>query len=64
MSREVLQLYKNLLRYRQNLKYTDKDYFTSRIKKIFRQNQCLGDEKIVKFQIQKGHAFLKNKRVV
>lgn len=64
MSSEVLRLYKNLLRYRQNLKYTDKDYFTSRIKQIFRQNQTLGNSKLVDFQVQKGHAFLRNKKVV
>lgn len=52
MRSEVLRLYKDLLRYRTNLKYTDKDFFTSRIKNIFRQNQAIGDPEVINFHIQ------------
>lgn len=64
MEQQVLQLYKNLLRYGQNLKYTDTLFFQSRIREIFRRNQNLTDEAGIKFQVEKGLKFLQERRVI
>ena len=52
MRGEILRLYKNILRYGQNLKYTDKNYFQSRIRANFRENKALSDKKSIQFQIE------------
>lgn len=49
---QVLNLYKNLLRYSQQLKYTDKEYFARRIKKEFKQNKNLEGEEEIIFNFQ------------
>lgn len=51
-SRQVLQLYKDLLRYGQQLKLTDKDYYYSRIRKEFLKNKELTDPKSISFSFK------------
>ncbi|XP_076290763.1 mitochondrial ribosome and complex I assembly factor AltMIEF1-like [Lasioglossum baleicum] len=60
----VLRLYKDLLRYGGNLKYTDKLYFRARIRHGFRENKQLTDEHEINFQFQKGQKLLSDQRVV
>lgn len=38
---QILRLYKDILRYGQELKYTDKHYFYTRIKSEFKKNKAL-----------------------
>lgn len=52
MRNTVLKLYKDLLRYGENLKYTDKEYFRFRIRKNFKQNKHLTDQTDIDFQLQ------------
>lgn len=52
MRNTVLKLYKDLLRYGENLKYTDKEYFRFRIRKNFKQNKDLIDQTEIDFQLQ------------
>lgn len=64
MRTDILRLYKDLLRYGQNLRYTDKGYFHYRIRKAFQENKVLNDEKIIRFQLEKGRQVLRYQRVV
>lgn len=64
MRNTVLKLYKDLLRYGENLKYTDKEYFRFRIRKNFKQNKHLIDQTEIEFQLQKGKKLLQNQRIV
>ncbi|XP_018058637.1 PREDICTED: uncharacterized protein LOC108693934 isoform X1 [Atta colombica] len=65
MSRQVvLKLYKDILRYGETLKFTDKKYFRYRIQTAFRTNKDLSDETAINFQLQKGMKFLEAKKVV
>ncbi|XP_018058638.1 PREDICTED: uncharacterized protein LOC108693934 isoform X2 [Atta colombica] len=53
MSRQVvLKLYKDILRYGETLKFTDKKYFRYRIQTAFRTNKDLSDETAINFQLQ------------
>ncbi|XP_014208683.1 MIEF1 upstream open reading frame protein [Copidosoma floridanum] len=61
---EILGLYKSLLRYSQNLKYTDPKYFVHRVRRAFLNNRNLTHEKDINFQYEKGLALLRRKRVV
>lgn len=51
-TRQVLQLYKELLRYGQQLKLTDKDYFAQRIHKEFRKNKSLTEIEDITFSFK------------
>ncbi|CAH0555824.1 unnamed protein product [Brassicogethes aeneus] len=51
---QILKLYKDLLRYGQQLKLTDKKYFEERIKTEFRKNIGLTDEKDISYNFEKG----------
>lgn len=62
--RQVLQLYRDLLRYGRQLQFTDKDYFARRIRKEFKQAKNIDNAEDIKFYYQRGLALLKNKRVV
>lgn len=64
MRNTVLKLYKDLLRYGENLKYTDKEYFRFRIRKNFKQNKDLIDQTEIDFQLQKGKKLLQNQRII
>lgn len=57
--REVISLYKSLLRYKSGLQYTDKDYFYRRIRYEFEKNKYLASESDIQFQIGKAKSFLK-----
>lgn len=48
----ILKLYKDLLRYGEELNLTDKNYFKQRIKKEFRRNKNLQDDKEITFYFE------------
>lgn len=52
MRREVLKLYKDLLRYGDNLKLTDKKYYKSRVKKDFYDNIELKNSDDIQFYLE------------
>lgn len=60
----ILKLYKDLLRYGEQLKFTDKKYYQYRIKKEFKQNKTLTEKADIDFQFKKGLTLLKYRRVV
>lgn len=64
MRQAILRLYKDLLRYGENLKYTDKAYFRKRIRTNFKENKDLTDQKQIELQLQKGQILLQQQRVV
>ncbi|CAD7087952.1 unnamed protein product [Hermetia illucens] len=61
---QVLKLYKHLIRYGHQLKYTDKNYFLSRIRDEFRENKDLKDPKEIEFFFKRGETLLRNGRVI
>jgi hypothetical protein len=52
-------LYKQLVRYGRNLKYTEKRFYFRRIRSEFEKNRELTDPKDIKLKIDQGFAFLK-----
>ncbi|CAF3469621.1 unnamed protein product [Rotaria sp. Silwood1] len=62
--REILRLYRDLLKYSQTLKYTDVDFYLTRIKQEFAKGKLLDNEDEIVRQIAKGQEFLKNKRLI
>lgn len=46
---QILNLYKQLLRYSDKLVYTNKDYYLARVKHKFRENQNLTDVTDIQF---------------
>lgn len=52
--REVLRLYRDLLKYSQTLKYTDVQFYLNRIKQEFAQGKLLTDEEEITRQIAVG----------
>lgn len=50
--REVLSLYKRLLRYGETLKFTDKKYYNFRVKGAFNKNRALENPKDITFHIE------------
>ncbi|CAF3553832.1 unnamed protein product [Rotaria sordida] len=61
---EILRLYRDLLKYSQTLKYTDVDFYLTRIKQEFAKGKLLENEDEIARQIAKGQEFLKNKRLI
>ncbi|UJR36027.1 hypothetical protein I4U23_028766 [Adineta vaga] len=61
---EVLRLYRDLLRYSQTLKYTDVNFYLTRIKQEFAKGKTLENEDDIVRQLAKGREFLKNKRLI
>ncbi|CAF0832541.1 unnamed protein product [Adineta ricciae] len=61
---EVLRLYRDLLRYSQTLKYTDVNFYLTRIKQEFAKGKTLENEDDILRQIAKGREFLRNKRLI
>ncbi|XP_042200912.1 MIEF1 upstream open reading frame protein-like [Callorhinchus milii] len=57
----VLNLYRALLRAGQHLRYTDREYYYSYVKREFRKNQHLTEEQQRTQQLKKGIYFLNNK---
>lgn len=49
--REVLRLYRDLLRYSETLKYTDVNFYLNRIKQEFAAGKLLEDEREIQRQI-------------
>lgn len=65
MSRQaVLKLYKDILRYGETLKFTNKNYFRYRIQTAFKNNKDLSDEVAIDFQLKKGIKFLEARKVM
>lgn len=62
--REVLRLYKCLLKYGKELKLTDKNYFRNRITAEFKANKNLVAEEEVKFQYEKGLRLLERRCII
>jgi len=61
---QATHLYKQLLRYGQTLKLTDRNYFYRRIRFEFEKNSILQEQQELVFQLEKARQFLKNKRLV
>lgn len=59
---EILQLYKSLFRYGQQLKYTDKSYYYSYIRNQFEKSGQNSQQ--IENLYKKGNQFLANKRVI
>lgn len=51
-SAQVLQLYRQLLRYGNQLQYTDKTFFKNRIRSEFRKNQFLSSAEEIEFELK------------
>ena len=49
--REILRLYRDLLRYSEQLKYTDVNFYLNRIKNEFEKNKMIDDEQEILRQI-------------
>ncbi|XP_041446655.1 MIEF1 upstream open reading frame protein-like [Xenopus laevis] len=61
-SREaVLLLYRTLLRQGRQLQLTDRDFYTSRVRREFRKHQNLTKLEDKKRQLEKGQFFLRTK---
>lgn len=60
----VLKLYKDILRYGEALRFTNKGYFRYRVRVAFKNNKDLTDEAMVNFHLKKGIKFLEAKRVI
>ena len=59
-----LALYRSILRYAAQLKYTDKDFFVQRVRKEFKDSKSLTEEKQIQLQIEKAKAVLQRKNLV
>lgn len=46
---QILKLYKDIIRYGQQLKYTDKEYYFHRVRQEFRRNKHLEDVNQISF---------------
>ncbi|XP_078286719.1 mitochondrial ribosome and complex I assembly factor AltMIEF1-like [Rhinoraja longicauda] len=57
----VLNLYRTLLREGRSLRYTDREFYYSFIKREFRNNQHLTGEEEKAQQLEKGLYFLESK---
>ena len=53
-SREVLQLYRAILRRGRELRYTDRDYFRREVRQEFRRWRGTNDPGEIRFQIAVG----------
>lgn len=51
-SRQAIQLYRKLIRYSHELKFTDPEYFRQRIRKEFRRNQHLESAADIEFNLK------------
>ncbi|RZF35844.1 hypothetical protein LSTR_LSTR014174 [Laodelphax striatellus] len=61
---QVLRLYKDLLKYGQNLKFTDKAYFEQRIKSEFKKHKSLEKPSDKQFHFERGQQLLINARIL
>lgn len=51
-TRQAIQLYRKLMRYSNELKFTDQEYFRQRIRKEFRRNKNLESATDIEFNIK------------
>ena len=58
----VLSLYRQLLRYGENLQLTDKDYFFYRVRSEYAKNKTLQNNELIRKQITRGEELLKRNR--
>lgn len=56
-SAQILRLYRDLLRYGQELKYTNKNYFYKRIKTEFKRNKDLSNFEEIEFNYKVSDYF-------
>lgn len=61
---QVLQLYRHLIKYGNQLQFTDKKYFKNRVREEFRKHKELESAEEVLFNYQRGETLLKNGRIV
>lgn len=61
---QVLQLYRHLIRYGNQLQLTDKTYFKNRIRGEFRKYKDLEKAEEIEFNLKRGETLLKNGRIV
>ena len=59
---KVISLYRQLLRYSENLKLTDKSYFCYRIRGEYNKNKNLTDNRMILQQIARGEELIKRDR--
>lgn len=52
------------MRYGQQLKYTDKEYFAKRIRKEFKQNKGIEEKESINFNYERGLTVLLRRSVV
>ncbi|GLV34231.1 uncharacterized protein CBL_00162 [Carabus blaptoides fortunei] len=60
----VLKLYKELLRYGEQLQLTDKEYYVKRIKKEFIKNKELQDLADINYSYKKGLKLLEKRSII
>ena len=58
----VLSLYRQLLRYGENLILTDKDYFCTRVRSEYAKNKNLNNTQLIRKQIARGEELLSRNR--
>lgn len=51
-SQEIIRLYRNLLRYGNQLKYTDKSFYLQRIREEFHRNRGLKTKEDIEFNFK------------
>ena len=56
---KVISLYRQLLRYSENLQFTDKNYFCERIRCEYEKNRTLTDTERILKQITRGEELIK-----
>lgn len=63
---QSLVLFKQLMRYGQGLKLTDKEFFFDRVRAEFRKNasKTLASKEEVQFQLDRGQALLRRNRLM
>ena len=62
-SSSAVSLYRSLLRYGKQLKYTDRDFFMKKVRSKFEESKSMDSEDVSRL-INLGHKILKAKRVL
>lgn len=62
-TREVLRLYRDLLRYGKQLKFTDVKYYNRRIRTEFHENKTLESAEDIEFNFQVSFTFNLNRLI-
>ena len=61
-SSHALSLYRQLMRYGQKLQFTDKEYFSKRIRGEYEKNKSIGDKNLIDKQLHRGEQLLNRNR--